>query len=168
MSRDARQAPNSIFAEKTSIQRWGKRPSFPQMVNSPRETRVAKKLLPGNGVSSLLSISRLLFPFSARVTRAQDPFLDPETIARRCGDHPSSIWMEDPPRDTRDARKHIAGRWGKRDPAPFAPPSSCPRSASSDARHASREDAPSLWLPHLFSLSSPSLAPFMRGRDSRR
>ena len=42
-SRDACQASNSIFAEKTSIQRRGKRPSFPRMVNSPRETRVTKR-----------------------------------------------------------------------------------------------------------------------------
>lgn len=28
----------------------------------------------------------------------------PETIARRCGDRSSLIWMEDPPRDTRDER----------------------------------------------------------------
>ena len=144
------------------------------MVNSPRETRVAKKPRYNWGVNERSSFSMpsqsLSGPFLThqvphcacpRVTRAQDPFFAPETIARRCGDHPSSIWMEDPPRDTRDARKHIAGRWGKRDPAPFAPPSSCPLSASSDARHASREDAPSLWLPHLFNLSSPSLAPFM-------
>ena len=188
-SRDARQAPNSIFAEKTSIQRRGKRPSFPRTANPPRETRVAKKPRHSWGVNECPA---LLMPFQclsrafltpqaphracprdacpaqetaktrylpssmtgmpypspsdhrdgksptrgkrgertrrqrlsgrvSRVTRAQDPFFAPETIARRCGDHPSSIRMEDPPRITRDARKRIAGRWGKWIRAPFAP-----------------------------------------------
>ena len=123
-SRDACQASNSIFAEKTSIQRRGKRPSFPRMVNSPRETRVAKKTRHNWGVNECLAFSMpsqsLSGPFLTpqaphyacpRDTRAQDPLFAPETIARRCGDHPSSIWMEDPPRITRDARKHIVRQW---------------------------------------------------------
>ena len=56
-SRDACQASNSIFAEKTSIQRRGKRPSFPRMVNSPRETRVAKKTRHNWGVNECLAFS---------------------------------------------------------------------------------------------------------------
>ena len=123
-SRDTRQASNSIFAEKTIAGQWGKRPSFHRTVNSPRETRVAKTPQYNRGVNERSPFSMpsqsLSGPFLThrvphyacpRVTRAQDPFFAPETIARRCGDRPSSIWMEDPPRITRDARKHIAGRW---------------------------------------------------------
>ena len=115
------------------------------MVNSPPVTRVAKKLLPGNGVNSLLPVARLLFPFSARVTHARDSFFAPETIARRCSDRPPSIWMEDSTRDTRDARKSAVGQWGKWAPAPFVPLSvltlrynGCGARVS-EARHASRE-----------------------------
>lgn len=59
-SRDARQAQNSIFAEKTSIQLGGKRPSFHRMVNSPREARVAKKSRHNWGVNECPA---LLMPF---------------------------------------------------------------------------------------------------------
>lgn len=45
----------------------------------------------------------------------------PETIARRCGVCPPSIWMEDSTRVTRDARKSTVRQWGRWDPAPHAP-----------------------------------------------
>ena len=67
-SRDACQASNSIFAEKTSIQLWGKRPSFPRTVNSPRETRVAKTPQYNGGVNEHS-------PFSMPSQSLSGPFL---------------------------------------------------------------------------------------------
>ena len=56
--------------------------------------------------------------------------------------------MEDPPPVTRDARKHIAGRWGKWDPAPFVP-------LSVPTLRIIRREArvTPLWLSRLFNLS---------------
>ena len=91
-SRDACQASNSIFAEKTSIQRRGKRPSFPRMVNSPRETRVAKKLRHNWGVNEYLA-------FSMPSQSLSGPFLAPQAPHYAC------------PRDTRHAQETTKTRY---------------------------------------------------------
>ena len=91
-SRDARQAPNSIFAEKTSIQLLGKRPSFPRTVNSSRETRVAKKPRYNWGVNERSSFSMLSQSLSG-------PFLTPQAPHYAC------------PRDTRHAQETTKTRY---------------------------------------------------------
>lgn len=83
-SRDARQASNSIFAEKTIAGRWGKRPSFPRTLNSPRETRVAKTPQYNGGVNECPS-------FSMPSQSISDLFLAPQVPHCAC------------PRDTRPA-----------------------------------------------------------------
>lgn len=49
----------------------------------------------------------------------------PETIARRWGNRPPLIWMEDNTRDTRDARKSAVGQWVNGVPRFSCPISSC-------------------------------------------
>ena len=91
-SRDARQATNSIFAEKTIAGRWGNRPSFPRMVNSPHETRVTKKPRYNWGVNERSS-------FSMPSQSLSGPFLTHQVPHYAC------------PRDTRPAQETTKTRY---------------------------------------------------------
>ena len=116
---------------------------------------LSEKTSPGNGVKGLPRLLRPFPAFSARVTRAQDPFFAPETIARRRPVPPPPLWMNDTPHAMRASREEAARR-GTRDgqgayPLPAAPfsipaqktiaPPSCPgtvRMAARDTRDGGR------------------------------
>ena len=102
------QASNSIFAEKTSIQRRGKRPSFPWMVNSPRETRVAKKPRYNWGVNEYPSFSMPSQSLSGPFLTHQAPHYACPRVTR-------------PARDTTKSRHLLASMTGMSYPSPADP-----------------------------------------------